>query len=85
MGGGALRDAGQLPSQATVAEERDAFVYATRFHLEFRVLVGSIAVGSGEPHASATPSQNGRRWRHSVASAGNMSWITWQNTVPMDG
>jgi hypothetical protein len=85
MGGGALCDAGQWPSQAMVAKERDAFVYATCFHLEFRALFVLIAVGSGEPHASATPSQNSQRWRLSAASAVNISWINWQNAVSIDG
>jgi hypothetical protein len=84
MGGGALCDAGQWLSQAVVTKERDALVKATRFYLEFRVLIGLIAIGSGEQHASAAPSQNDRRWHRSAASAVNISWIIWRNTVPID-
>jgi hypothetical protein len=69
LGGGALDAPGWWPSQATVAAERVALPYATRFQLESVALIGLGADGLGDPQARATPSPNARKWRRSAASA----------------
>jgi hypothetical protein len=84
--GGGLDDPGLWPSQAVVATERVALLYAIRFHSESAALTGLGAIGSGDPQARATPSLNAQRRRRSAVSANTVisSSIQWYAT-PMGG
>jgi hypothetical protein len=59
-GGGYLDAPGLWPSQALVATERVALLYATHLQSESAALTGLGAVGLGYPQARATPSLNAR-------------------------
>ncbi len=65
-GGGGLDAPGLWPSQAALATERVALLYATRFQSEYAALTGLGAIGSGDPQARATPFPNARNRRRSV-------------------
>jgi hypothetical protein len=60
QGGGDLDAPGMWPSQAAVATERVALLYATHFQSESTALTGWGAIGLGDPQARATPSPNAR-------------------------
>ena len=74
-GGGGLDAPGLWPSQAAVATERVALLYATHFQSESAALTGLGAIGSGDLQARATPFPNARNRRQSAMSATTV--INW--------
>jgi len=86
-GGGGLDAPGWWPSQAAVATESIALLYATHFQVECAALTGLSAVGSGDPQARATPSPNARKMCRSVAVSANevISWSIRRYATPMGG
>ena len=86
-GGGGLDAPGLWPSQAMVATERVAFLYATRFQVESAALSGLGAVGSGDPQARATSSPNAQKRRRSAVVSANdvISWSIRRYATPMGG
>ena len=59
-GGGGLDAPSLWPSQAAVAMESVALLYATRFQSDSAALTGLGAIGLGDPQARATPSPKAR-------------------------
>ena len=84
--GGGLDAPGLWPSQAVVATERVALLYAIRFHSESAALTGLGAVRLGDPQARATPSPNARRRCRSAVSANTViSSSIRRYATPMGG
>ena len=85
-GGGGLDAPGLWPSQAAVATERVALLYATRFQSESAALTGLGAIGSGDPQARATPFPNARNRRRSALSVTTViNWSIRRYATPIGG
>ena len=90
MGGcegiGGLDAPGLWPSQAAVATERVALLYATRFQSESAALTWLGAIGWGDPHAQAIPFPNARNTPRSAMSATTViNWSIRRYATPMGG
>jgi len=84
--GGGLDAPGLWPSQAAVATERVALLYASHFQSESAALTGLSAIGSGDPQARATLSPNAwNRRRLAVSATTVINWSIQRYTTPMGG